>query len=178
MQKADKLTVQGAIKITDQVVAEKEQEIRELRRVLDSQSQQVGDVAVGAAAFTQLLDNDELIRQEANRSSGCKKICASSSSRPKSIFRWSAPSWPASGRSWTRKSAVWKPIRPICPLAANPTAKKERSRVAQMAGAIGPGRWQGRIALGDLVASALAKKRPTRDSGAENKTAHHAVVAP
>jgi len=63
-QKADKLTVQGAIKITDQVVASKDEEIRELRRVLESQSQQVGDVAVGAAAFTQLLDADELIRQE------------------------------------------------------------------------------------------------------------------
>jgi chromosome segregation ATPase len=63
-KKADKLTVQGAIKITDQVVAEKDREIQELRRVLDSQSQQVGDVAVGAAAFTQLLDTDELIRQE------------------------------------------------------------------------------------------------------------------
>src|SRR6185436_15240070 len=63
-QKADKLTVQGAIKITDQIVAEKDKEIQELRRVLDSQSQNVGDVAVGAAAFTQLLDTDELIRQE------------------------------------------------------------------------------------------------------------------
>jgi DNA repair ATPase RecN len=63
-QKADKLTVQGAIKITDQVVAEKEQEIQELRRLLENQSQQVGDVAVGAAAVAEMLDTDELIRQE------------------------------------------------------------------------------------------------------------------
>jgi hypothetical protein len=63
-QKADKLTVQGAIKITDEVVAEKEHEIQELRRLLESQAQQVGEVAVGAAAVAQMLDTDELIRQE------------------------------------------------------------------------------------------------------------------
>ena len=59
-----KLTVEGAIKITDQVVAEREQEIAELRRLLENQSQNVGDVAVGAAAIAQMLDTDELIRQE------------------------------------------------------------------------------------------------------------------
>jgi chromosome segregation ATPase len=63
-EKADKLTVHGAIKITDQVVAEKEREIEELRSLLQSQTQQVGDVAVGAAAVAQMLDTDELIRQE------------------------------------------------------------------------------------------------------------------
>ncbi len=63
-QKADKLTVQGAIKITDDMIAEKDRELQELRRLLDSQTQQVGDMAVGAAAIAQLLDTDELVRQE------------------------------------------------------------------------------------------------------------------
>ena len=45
-KKADKLSVQGAIKITDQVVAEKDGEVEELKRMLDSQAQQVGEVAV------------------------------------------------------------------------------------------------------------------------------------
>jgi hypothetical protein len=62
--KADKMTVQGAIKITDQVVADKEQEIQELRRLLENQSQNVGEVAVGAAAIAQALDSDEIVRQE------------------------------------------------------------------------------------------------------------------
>ena len=62
--KADKLTIEGAMKITDEVVAEKEKEIQELRRALDSQAQSVGEVAVGAAAIAQMLDSDELIRQE------------------------------------------------------------------------------------------------------------------
>jgi hypothetical protein len=62
--KADKLTVQGAIKITDDVVTEKEREVAELRTLLDTQAQQVGEMAVGAAAVAQLLDTDELVRQE------------------------------------------------------------------------------------------------------------------
>lgn len=62
--KADKLTIEGAMKITDEVVAEKEKEIQELRRALDSQAQSVGEVAVGAAAIAQMLDTDELIKQE------------------------------------------------------------------------------------------------------------------
>jgi hypothetical protein len=63
-QKADRLTVQGAIKITDQVVADKERELEELRQMLTSQSQQVGEMAVGAAAVAQMLDMDELVLQE------------------------------------------------------------------------------------------------------------------
>jgi hypothetical protein len=63
-QKADKLTVENAIKITDDVVAEKDREIIELRQMLDSQAKQVGEVAVGAAAVAQMLDTDELVKQE------------------------------------------------------------------------------------------------------------------
>lgn len=61
---ADKMTVEGAIKITDRVVAEKEQEIQELKRLLESQTQNVGEMAVGAAAIAQMLDGDELVKQE------------------------------------------------------------------------------------------------------------------
>jgi hypothetical protein len=63
-QKADKLTVEAAIKVTDQLVADKEQEIVELRRLLENQSQNVGEVAVGAAVIAQALDGDEIVRQE------------------------------------------------------------------------------------------------------------------
>jgi hypothetical protein len=63
-EQTDKVTVQSTIKITDQIVAEKDREIGELQRLLDSQTQQVGDMAVGAAAVAQLLDTDELVMQE------------------------------------------------------------------------------------------------------------------
>ena len=63
-QASDKLTVKGAIRITDQVIATKDTEIEELKQLLDNQSSSIGDVAVGAAAIVELLDQDELISQE------------------------------------------------------------------------------------------------------------------
>jgi hypothetical protein len=63
-QSADKLTVAGAIRITDQVVVEKEQEIRELEKLLHEKTANIGGLAIGAAAVAEMLDHDELIRDE------------------------------------------------------------------------------------------------------------------
>ena len=63
-QSSDKLTVEGTIRITDQMIATKDGEIAELKQLLDNQSSSIGDVAVGAAAIVELLDQDELISQE------------------------------------------------------------------------------------------------------------------
>jgi chromosome segregation ATPase len=63
-ESADRLTVESTVRITDQVVAEKDAEIAELKKLLDEQSQSVGSFAVGAAAVAELLDRDELIGQE------------------------------------------------------------------------------------------------------------------
>ena len=62
--KKARLTIEGTVRITDQVVADKDQEIADLTRLLDEQSNRVGDVAVGAAAIAGMLDQDELIQQE------------------------------------------------------------------------------------------------------------------
>jgi chromosome segregation ATPase len=63
-QASDKLTVEGTIRITDQVIADKEHEIEQLKQVLENQSSNIGEVAVGAAAIAEFLDQDELISQE------------------------------------------------------------------------------------------------------------------
>lgn len=70
-QKAEKLTVKHAIETTDRILAEKntiiedrDREIEELRRLLENQSDNIGNVAVGAAAIAGMFDADELIRQE------------------------------------------------------------------------------------------------------------------
>ena len=70
-QQKQKLSIEEAIQKTNQVVAHKEQElaakdqeIEELRRVLENQASSIGDVAVGASAIAGVLDNDELVRQE------------------------------------------------------------------------------------------------------------------
>ena len=60
----EKMTIEGSMKIMDEVMAEKDAEIEELKRMLAEQSSRVGDVAVGAAAIAEMLDQDELIREE------------------------------------------------------------------------------------------------------------------
>jgi DNA repair exonuclease SbcCD ATPase subunit len=62
--KANKLSIEEAIKSTERAVAEKDREIEELRRHLESQSKNVGEVAVGASAIAAALDSDAIIRQE------------------------------------------------------------------------------------------------------------------
>ena len=62
--KEEKLAIEGAIRITDEVVADKEREIAELRTLLESQSETVGEVSIGAAAIAEMIDKDEIVQQE------------------------------------------------------------------------------------------------------------------
>jgi len=64
---AEHNTIEGTIQITDQIVAQKDKEIGELKRLLEEQSNSLGPMAVGAAAVVDLLDHDELIRQERDK---------------------------------------------------------------------------------------------------------------
>ncbi len=102
-QAKNKLTVEGAIRITDQVVAQKDQlvaerelEIQELKQLLDQQAGSIGDVAVGAAAIADMLDKDELVREERENLVKRRKSGARNSARPRSKSRWNAPNWPVS----------------------------------------------------------------------------------
>jgi len=61
---AERSTIEGTIQITDQIIAQKDQEIAELKRMLQDQSNSAGSLAVGAAAVADLLDQDELVRLE------------------------------------------------------------------------------------------------------------------
>ncbi len=60
----DKLSLEEAIRVTDRAVAAKERELEQLQQLLEQQSANVGNMAVGAAAVADLLDKDELIQQE------------------------------------------------------------------------------------------------------------------
>jgi len=65
---ADRTTVEGTISITDRVVAEKDQEIEELRDQLQSQLKEqdtkVNQEQIEAAIREELFNNDELIQEE------------------------------------------------------------------------------------------------------------------
>ena len=52
---------------TDKIVAEKDREIEELHYLLTSQSNSLGSLALGAAALEQVLDQDEIVREERQR---------------------------------------------------------------------------------------------------------------
>jgi hypothetical protein len=62
--KQERLTIEGTIRMTDQIIAEKDRELAELRKLLEDQSSNIGGLAVGANAIAAMLDGDELIRQE------------------------------------------------------------------------------------------------------------------
>ncbi|MBX3415005.1 MAG: hypothetical protein KF708_20140 [Pirellulales bacterium] len=63
-RKQERLSIEETIRKTETVVAAKEHEINELQRLLEQQSSQVGNLAVGAAAIAAELDKDELIQHE------------------------------------------------------------------------------------------------------------------
>ena len=70
-QKADRLTIENALQMTDEALAAKDQEVQEIRQevedlrsLLENQSSSIGQFAVGAAACAGFLDKDELVRQE------------------------------------------------------------------------------------------------------------------
>lgn len=64
-QKRERLQIEEAILATDRTVAEKDREIEELQtQLLAMQRTHYGTMAVGAAAVADVLDKDEIIRQE------------------------------------------------------------------------------------------------------------------
>jgi len=63
-QAASRLKIEDVIRTTDRLLAEKDHEIDQLRRVLEEQSSNLNGMAVGAAALGAVLDQDALIREE------------------------------------------------------------------------------------------------------------------
>lgn len=59
-----RLDLTQLVKQTDQQIANRDKEIAELRRLLAEQSTASASMAIGAAAIAELLDSDELIREE------------------------------------------------------------------------------------------------------------------
>ncbi len=61
---SDAIEVRQIIEATDEAIRRKDEEILELQRLLQHQSENLGSFAVGAAAIEELLASDELIQQE------------------------------------------------------------------------------------------------------------------
>ncbi|HEY2147894.1 MAG TPA: hypothetical protein VGH32_08150, partial [Pirellulales bacterium] len=60
----ERITIENTIMITDELVAQKDRQIAELRQQLAEQECGIGPIAVGAQAVAIALEQDELIKQE------------------------------------------------------------------------------------------------------------------
>ncbi len=58
------LEIEELARKTNQLVAQKDREIAELRQLLEAQSARQGEMALGAAAIGQMLESDAVIREE------------------------------------------------------------------------------------------------------------------
>lgn len=61
---ADLQSLRDVVQRTDREIMRRDAEISELRQLLEQQSSTLGGMAVGAAAIAELIDQDELVRQE------------------------------------------------------------------------------------------------------------------
>ena len=61
---AERLQLEKVVQETDRVLAEKDRECNELKRLLEEQSANLGTVAVGAAAIGEALDADAVVQEE------------------------------------------------------------------------------------------------------------------
>lgn len=61
--RARHLEIEEVLRVTENALSEKDRELEEMRRVLDSQTQSFGEVAVGANALSSILEQDDLIRE-------------------------------------------------------------------------------------------------------------------
>jgi hypothetical protein len=71
----EKLKIQEVIQKTDQILAEKNKEIGELRMLLESQTNNIGSMAVGAAALGQILDADAVVLEERKNLARLQEEC-------------------------------------------------------------------------------------------------------
>ncbi len=60
----ERLKIEELIEKTDRLLAEKDEEIADLKQLLETQSAKVGSVAVGAAVLGEMLDDDAVVREE------------------------------------------------------------------------------------------------------------------
>jgi hypothetical protein len=63
----ERLKMREVVAKTDAVLASKEQEIAELKQLLDAQSNNIGEMAVGAQAIAEMLNQDEVVTAERER---------------------------------------------------------------------------------------------------------------
>jgi hypothetical protein len=63
-EQAERPRIEEVIRTSEQILAEKDREIAELKQLLEDQSANLGTVAVGAAAVGEIVDKDAIIQEQ------------------------------------------------------------------------------------------------------------------
>ncbi len=59
-----RMQIDEIVQKTELAISQKDKEIKDLEKLLQNQSENIGAVAIGAAAFGEILDNDQIIQEE------------------------------------------------------------------------------------------------------------------
>ncbi len=100
-----RLKIEEIIARTDQIIADKDREIEELKHLLDCAKRHSGLAGPGAEALEHVFDKDDMIREERQRLEQCRTSCARNGGRPRSSTRWSGRGLPG-GRLRSRSSSA------------------------------------------------------------------------
>jgi hypothetical protein len=68
-----RLEINKVVATTEQVLRQKDQEVADLRQLLEGQTRSIGSVAVGAAALEEVFNKDPLIEEQRNHLRGLEK---------------------------------------------------------------------------------------------------------
>lgn len=71
----ERVKIEEVVQRTERVLAEKDGEIEELRKLLEDQSSNLGSMAVGAAALGEILDNDAIVLEERKNLKALQEEC-------------------------------------------------------------------------------------------------------
>ncbi len=101
------------IAITQKEIERRDEELSELRRIVEQQSSAREGMAVGAAAIAQLLDSDELVRQETGKTEGASRRVGTKARQVEIELSENVPS--SLGNAWnsTREFAAFLPKAPM-----------------------------------------------------------------
>ncbi len=131
----EKLKIDQVLQKTDRVVAEKQQEINELRQLLETQTKHIGSVAVGAAAVGKILDGDPIIQEERMKLKILQDEWREKFRRAEVELSLERARSPENERNWRKRSACLSNAR----AAPRPSPKRQNRRPCQSGDAGWPG---------------------------------------
>jgi len=134
--------IENVVRNTDRLLADKDREIDDLKRLLEEQSDKLGSVAIGAAALGETLDADAIICEERERLKELQEECREKLRRAEidiSLER---------AKIAREKAEIEEKLRILEQQDAD---KESEPEAAENGGRPVRGRWLARLGLTDLI---------------------------